>query len=438
MARRRKGAGRYAGHGRADPGRGRVHAASLRPRPAGRVATGWRRPRRSGVDPTRVFKTLLADGRRRAGGRHRAGLRAARPQGAGPGARRQRRRRWRTRPPPSGAPGTSSAGSPRSARSARCPPSSTSSALGHATVFVSAGRRGLDLELAPADLVRSPSATTAPIGRATRRRRSVGGEPQHRVGRRRRRPSALTPRPCERLDVVPASSSRLPTTWPQPAVDRRVEVDEEDRRRLVGLADDVLEDVGVAQVAAVREQLVAVVVVRCRSRPGRRRCRCRGRPRSSRRMLALDLLEHRLDLVGVALDLHADRQLAAVALLDQRLGSKSAPTASAADSPSRVSMSSGSVEPGSRRPAPRRAARRRSARSPVEARPGRRGRRASRRRSPTPIATAVSSGRVDEHVAAAVGASRASTGRRRASRRPISSSRAPSSKRRVTASPGSS
>ncbi|MDP9828314.1 Cys-tRNA(Pro) deacylase [Kineosporia succinea] len=39
------------------------------------------------------------------------------------------------------------------------------SALEHATVYVSGGRRGLDLELAPADLVRLTRARTAPIGR---------------------------------------------------------------------------------------------------------------------------------------------------------------------------------------------------------------------------------------------------------------------------------
>ena len=39
------------------------------------------------------------------------------------------------------------------------------SALDHATVFVSGGRRGLDLELTPADLVRATAATTAPIRR---------------------------------------------------------------------------------------------------------------------------------------------------------------------------------------------------------------------------------------------------------------------------------
>jgi Cys-tRNA(Pro)/Cys-tRNA(Cys) deacylase len=36
-------------------------------------------------------------------------------------------------------------------------------ALAHETVFVSAGRRGLEVELAPADLVRLTAATVAPI-----------------------------------------------------------------------------------------------------------------------------------------------------------------------------------------------------------------------------------------------------------------------------------
>lgn len=39
------------------------------------------------------------------------------------------------------------------------------SAREHPTVFVSAGRRGLDLEIAPADLVRVTGAVSAPIAR---------------------------------------------------------------------------------------------------------------------------------------------------------------------------------------------------------------------------------------------------------------------------------
>jgi Cys-tRNA(Pro)/Cys-tRNA(Cys) deacylase len=40
------------------------------------------------------------------------------------------------------------------------------SALTHPTIFVSAGRRGLDLEIVPGDLVRITEAVTAPVGRS--------------------------------------------------------------------------------------------------------------------------------------------------------------------------------------------------------------------------------------------------------------------------------
>lgn len=39
------------------------------------------------------------------------------------------------------------------------------SALEHETIMVSAGQRGLEIELAPADLVRAAAAVVAPIGR---------------------------------------------------------------------------------------------------------------------------------------------------------------------------------------------------------------------------------------------------------------------------------
>jgi Cys-tRNA(Pro)/Cys-tRNA(Cys) deacylase len=47
----------------------------------------------------------------------------------------------------------------------RLPTVVDSSALAHETVFVSGGRRGLDVELAGADLVRLTGARTAPIAR---------------------------------------------------------------------------------------------------------------------------------------------------------------------------------------------------------------------------------------------------------------------------------
>lgn len=47
----------------------------------------------------------------------------------------------------------------------RLPTVVDATALDHGTVFVSGGRRGLDVELAPADLVRLTGAAVAPVGR---------------------------------------------------------------------------------------------------------------------------------------------------------------------------------------------------------------------------------------------------------------------------------
>ena len=46
----------------------------------------------------------------------------------------------------------------------RLPTVVDASAVGHATIHVSAGRRGLELELEPNDLVRLTGARIAPIG----------------------------------------------------------------------------------------------------------------------------------------------------------------------------------------------------------------------------------------------------------------------------------
>jgi Cys-tRNA(Pro)/Cys-tRNA(Cys) deacylase len=48
----------------------------------------------------------------------------------------------------------------------RLPTVVDASAHGHETVYVSAGRRGLEIELAPADLVRLTGATVASIASA--------------------------------------------------------------------------------------------------------------------------------------------------------------------------------------------------------------------------------------------------------------------------------
>ena len=154
-----------------------VHEYAARParvpRRAAVAATRWRRSEALGLDPARVFKTIVVsvDGRLglavvpadtevdlkavadALGGRRAVGRRARRG-GAGDGLR---------------------AGRHQPARHAtrRCPRSIDASAGDWPTIHVSAGRRGLELELAAADLVRLTGGTSA--------RRSPAAAEPHRA-----------------------------------------------------------------------------------------------------------------------------------------------------------------------------------------------------------------------------------------------------------------
>ena len=117
-----------------------------------------------GVPPERVFKTLLAD----AGGRLVVGIvpvtgqldlkALARAVGASKAVMADPAAAQRSTGYVVG--GISPVGQRRP-----LPTVLDETATTHDTVFVSGGRRGLDIELAPADLVRVTGATTAPIGR---------------------------------------------------------------------------------------------------------------------------------------------------------------------------------------------------------------------------------------------------------------------------------
>jgi len=117
-----------------------------------------------GLDPARVFKTLMAtvDTRLAVAVVPVSGqldLKAlARALGASRAAMAERAAAERTTGYVAG--GISPIGQKR-----RHPTVLDASALDHPTIFVSGGRRGLDLELSPNDLVQVTEAVTAPVGR---------------------------------------------------------------------------------------------------------------------------------------------------------------------------------------------------------------------------------------------------------------------------------
>jgi len=118
-----------------------------------------------GVDPARVFKTLLAsvDGRLVVGVVPVTGQLDLKALAAAAGGKKAEMADPALAERTTGyvVGGISPIGQKR-----RLPTVVDASALEHETVLVSGGRRGLDLELAPADLVRITGAITGQIGRA--------------------------------------------------------------------------------------------------------------------------------------------------------------------------------------------------------------------------------------------------------------------------------
>ncbi len=126
---------------------------------------GLEAARALGVDPGRVFKTLFvsADGRLAVGVVPVSGQLDLKAVAAALGAKKAVMAEPAVAERASGyvVGGISPVGQKRPH-----PTVVDESALAFETVFVSGGRRGLDLELAPADLLRVTSATTARIGRS--------------------------------------------------------------------------------------------------------------------------------------------------------------------------------------------------------------------------------------------------------------------------------
>ena len=121
-----------------------------------------------GIPPERVFKTLIAevDGRLVAGVVPVGGQLDLKALAAAVGGKRAAMAEVAAAERTTGyvTGGISPVGQRK-----RLPVVLDASAMSHPTVFCSGGRRGLEIELAPADLVRAANATVASIGAPPRR-----------------------------------------------------------------------------------------------------------------------------------------------------------------------------------------------------------------------------------------------------------------------------
>ena len=117
-----------------------------------------------GIDPDRIFKTLVAsvDGRLVVGVVPVSGELDLKALAAAAGGRRAE---LATPEAAERATGSVIGGISPLGHRRPMPVYLDAGAAGHPTIFVSGGRRGLQVELAPADLVRLAAATVAPIAR---------------------------------------------------------------------------------------------------------------------------------------------------------------------------------------------------------------------------------------------------------------------------------
>jgi len=142
-----------------------LHEYAREPGPG---SAGLEASRALGVPPERVFKTLITevDGRLVAGVVPVGGQLDLKALAAAVGGKRAAMAEVAAAERATGyvAGGISPVGQRK-----RLPVVLDRSAMEHVTVFCSGGRRGLEIELAPADLVRAAAATVASIGSPQRR-----------------------------------------------------------------------------------------------------------------------------------------------------------------------------------------------------------------------------------------------------------------------------